>query len=162
MLASAQEPAPKRVAVRLTRAQAWRPLGHPNPYRCLLLMAGWRAVACARAVAGSKPAGAARKTCVLERLRALLPPYSRRYSGLTHAQFGQVWSLFEQPDDLRAFLEPFRLNAIAVGTAQKASPKNAVYTGGAAKIRTFGSVNSSTAKATPSRPMPESFMPPYG
>lgn len=32
--------------------------------------------------------------------------------------------------------------------------------GGGAKISTFGSVNSSTAKRTPSRPIPESFMPP--
>lgn len=55
------------------------------------------------------------------------------------------------PDEQPGRLEPFRLGAIRPPQA-----------GGDARIRTFGSVNSSTAKRTPSRPIPESFMPPYG
>jgi hypothetical protein len=46
----------------------------------------------------------------------------------------------------------------------RSNPQNPIrrraQLGGGAKMRTLGSVNSSTANATPSRPMPESFTPP--
>jgi hypothetical protein len=95
-------------------------------------------------------AGVAPKTTVPERSRAPIPPYSRRLLGLIHSKWGQAL-----PADHceKSVLGTLQCEERAAGHARG-------YMGGGARIKTLGSLNSSTAKRTPSRPNPESFMPP--
>jgi hypothetical protein len=137
------------------REQATLRRRRPNQYRCRQSMEESRGAGCAAARSRwrRQPRVAAWMTCDQERPRARLPPYSRLSLGLTHRKCRQAMEAFRSSETARR--------------ASRATPvhlydqrSRAAQTAGAPKIRTFGSVNSSTAKRTPSRPRPESFMPP--
>jgi len=96
--------------------------------------------------------GVAPKTTVPERSRAPIPPYSRHPLGLIHSKWGQAWPRV-----------PRQMSMLELFSATKEpfdSGRAHNQPAGGARIKTFGSLNSSTAKRTPSRPSPESFMPP--
>lgn len=129
---------------------------HPNQYRCRQSMEESTAeCAVARSRLRRRPRVAAWTTCDQERWSAQLPPYSRLFLGLTHRKCRQEMEALRSSEKAGALEVHFRCNCTGLGP-------RAAQTTGAPKTSTFGSVNSSTAKRTPSRPRPESFMPPYG